>query len=64
MLDYARVTRLGYVTRHAQLPISDAQQKLLHRRTEDGVSFPVGPTSESKCYSYFCKQNVSIELLS
>ena len=34
-LDYARVTRLGYVTRHPQLPIGGAQQKLLHRRTED-----------------------------
>ena len=34
MLDYARVTHLGYVTRHPQLPIGGAQQKLLHRRTE------------------------------
>ena len=32
------VTRLGYVTRYPQLPIGGAQQKLLHRRTENWAS--------------------------
>ena len=40
MLDYARVTRLGYVTRHPQLPIGSAQQKLLHRSKNRGLSQP------------------------
>ena len=35
MLDYARATRLGYVTRHPHLPIGGDQQKLLRIRIED-----------------------------
>ena len=47
MLDYERATRLGYVTRHPQLPIGGAQQKLLHRRTEEWASLLVRLTSEN-----------------
>ena len=66
MLDYARVTCLGYVTRHPQLPIGGAQQNLLHR----GLSQPSCKANELKYINYrhvtvtFAKTMYSMELLS